>query len=40
MVSRKVLFSALGLAHSDGMHCAGSGTTRNVSVTAGQHCGN
>jgi hypothetical protein len=32
------LFDGLGLAHSDGSHCAGSGTARNVSVTAGRHC--
>jgi hypothetical protein len=32
------LFNGLGLAHSDGAHCAGSGTARNVSVTAGRHC--
>lgn len=32
------LFSGLGLAHSDGTNCSGSGTARNVSVTVGRHC--
>lgn len=32
------LFDGLGLSHSDGTNCAGSGTARNVSVTTGRHC--
>jgi hypothetical protein len=32
------LFDALGLAHSDGTHCGGSGQADGVTVTPGRHC--
>lgn len=32
------LMRGLGLSHSDGRNCAGSGTHRNVRVTPGRHC--
>ncbi len=33
------LFDGLGLSHSDGTGCAGSGRARNVQVRPGRHCG-
>ncbi len=32
------LFDGLGLSHSDGTHCSGSGEANGVTVTAGRHC--
>ena len=32
------LFRALGLSHSDGRNCAGSGQASGVRVTPGRHC--
>ncbi len=32
------LFDALGLSHSDGTHCAGSGGASGVRITPGRHC--